>query len=119
MKSDVTSLFCLKDGRLEAEEEYEEELELEYGEEELEEEEELLETILLHQAGGDKEASPPHHSQVPVLVIIKRHKCASTLVCNGVEEHQTFIRFRLPVKIFMWLRLWPYYTEKQPAKIKG
>jgi hypothetical protein len=57
----------LQDGRLEVEEEYEEELELEYGEEELEEEEELLETILC-QVGGDKEASPPHHNQVSVQV---------------------------------------------------
>lgn len=54
--------FLFQDGRLEVEEEYEEELELEYGEEELEEEE-LLE---LHQEPSEKEASPPHLYQVPV-----------------------------------------------------
>ncbi len=56
-------LFTFKDGRLEAEpeDEYEEELELEYGEEELEDEE-VLETILREE--GDKEASPPQETQV-------------------------------------------------------
>ena len=60
----------MQDGRLDAEpepvDEYEEELELEYGEEELEDEE-LLETILRQQEQqqqGYKEASPPQDSQV-------------------------------------------------------